>query len=108
MPFLLHKTLQHVHIALFVPRCIDRGFGDKGAVAPAGVVEDAAKRLRAHGSLPDVLMPVQLRSALGLGIVTVPHADGFTGNSRGDLLHGARVALFGHEIVTGDVLVASV
>ena len=70
----IEEALQHAQVALLVAGLVDRGLGDEGCVSEALVVEQSAEGLDAHGSLPDVLMPVKLGTARGLGVVAVPHA----------------------------------
>src|SRR5580658_2600532 len=74
----------------------------------ARIVEQAPERLKAHGSLPDMLVAIELRSARRLGVVTVPHAHGLEGHGRGNLLHSIGVALGAHQVVAGDPGVAGV
>ena len=69
----------------------------------ARIVEQPAERLDAHGSLPDVLVPVELRSARGLGVVAVPDADGVEGHGCGGLLHRLFIALGAYQVVAGHV-----
>ena len=70
-----NQAAQCLHILCIVPRLVDWHLGDEGAVAEALVVEQAAKGLESDGTLADLLMPIQLRSAGSLRIVRVPDAD---------------------------------
>ena len=74
----------------------------------ANVVEQAAEGLYAHGSLADMLMAVELRAALGFGVVHVPDADGFKTDRCSNLADGFFVALGGDQVVAGYVGVAGI
>src|ERR1039458_998512 len=65
----LNKALQHPHIPLFVAGLVHWGLGNKCGVSEALVIEQPPEWLYAHGSLANVFMPVELGSALGLGVV---------------------------------------
>ena len=54
------QALEGAHIALFVAVVVHGGFGDEGGVGEPRIVEQAAKGLFADGSLPDVLMAIEL------------------------------------------------
>src|SRR5208282_163827 len=59
-------------------------------------------------SLPDVLMPVELRSASGLGVIAMPDANGVESHGRGGLFDGFCIAFGAHKIVAGHMTVACV
>ncbi len=65
----------------------------KAAVRKALVIQQPPKRLDPNRSLPDVLMPVELRPARRLGVVAVPNTDRVQPDSRLGLPHRVRVTL---------------
>jgi len=105
---LLYQALQRPHIPLLITNLVDGSFGDEGAVGEALVVEQTAEGLNADGSLPDVLVPVELGATRRFGVVAVPDADGIECDCCSDFGHGLRVALLGNDVVAGDVRVTSV
>ena len=54
------RLLQRVHVPQVIERFVDGSFGDEGSVGETGIVEQAAKWLRADGSFADVLMAIEL------------------------------------------------
>ena len=104
----IHQPLQRAHIALLVAGLVDRSFGDEGAVVETRIVEQPAERIESHGSLPDVLVAIELGTARGFGIVAVPDTDSFEGDGRSNLLHRFGVAFGGDQVVAGNVGVAGV
>src|SRR6185312_12973029 len=104
----LDEALYHPHVSLIVARFIDRGFGNESAVAETFVVKQCSERLDADGSLPDVLMPVQLRAARGFGVITVPHSNIVQTDGGGGLRDGLLVAFRSDDVIAGDVNVAGI
>lgn len=105
---LFHETLQNANIAFVIAWLIDRSFGDKGAVAEAGVVQQTAKRLGADRALADVFVPVQLRSARSFGIVAVPDAHRCKAHRRLDLRNSRFIALGRNNVISGNMGVTGI
>jgi len=66
------------------------------------------ERLDSHGALADMLVPVELGAALGLGVVHVPDAHRIEPYRCRDLLHRLRIAFGADQVVAGHVGVAGV
>src|ERR1700691_1988742 len=101
-----HQALQHPHIALLVARFVDRSLGNKRRMRKSLVVQQSPERLNAHGSLADVLVPVELGAARSFGVVAVPHANSLEPHRLSNLLHGLCVAFVADHVVAGDSVVA--
>jgi hypothetical protein len=56
----IDQALQHAYIALFVAGLVYWRLGDEGRMCEAFIVQQAPEGLYAHGSLADVLVPVEL------------------------------------------------
>ncbi len=74
----------------------------------ARIVQQPAKRLQPNGSLPDMLMPVQLRSAGRLGVIAVPHTHVLEAHSRIELLQCLFKPVAGRHVVTRHVRMAGI
>src|SRR5271167_2185615 len=67
-----HQSFQGLHILQVVQRLVDGRFGYEGRVRGTRVIQQTPEWLQPDGSLPDVLMAVELRATRCLGIVAVP------------------------------------
>ena len=74
----------------------------------AEIVQQHPKCLQADGSLPDLFMAVEFRSARGLRIVAVYDLYMIQSDRRVELLQGRVNSLFADDIVSGDVRVAGI
>jgi hypothetical protein len=103
-----YQLFQGFDVASIVSRFVDWRLRDEGSVSQARMVQQPAEGFEADGSLPDMLMTIEFRSANRFGVVAMPDAhvlqsDGFI-EVRQRLLD-----TFGrHDVVAGDVGVASV
>ena len=76
-----HQGFERVDVGQVVERLIDGSFGKEGGVG-GGDVQEAAEKLEADASLPDVLVTIEPGSAFGFGIIAVP--DGNVGEADED------------------------
>src|SRR6185437_12476264 len=104
----LHEALERAYVARLVATVIHRGFSDEGGVRETRILEQPPKRLLPDGSLPDVLVPVELRPARRLRVVAVPHAHRIESDRRLNLDHGLFVAFVAHYVVPSHVRMAGV
>src|SRR5579872_586725 len=74
----------------------------------AWIVEQSAECIQADASFADMLMPVELRAACSLGVVTVPNQDVFQANRVLEILHRVLIAFRRNDLVSGNVGVAGV
>ena len=72
---LCHKSFQSIDISAIVSRLLDRRLGNERRMRQAKIVEQHSESLFADRSLPDLLMPVEFRSARSFRVITVPDLD---------------------------------
>ncbi len=72
------------------------------------IIQQAAKRLQPDASLPDVLMPVELRSARGLGIIAMPDVNILQANGAIELIESLGKAFVADDVIASHVRVASI
>ena len=103
-----HEGFEGVYVGEVVERLVDGGFGEKGGVRGARVIQEAAKRLQADASPANVLVTVETGGALGFGVVAMP--DGNVAETDGgiEVVHRLPVSGEADEVVSGDVGVAGV
>src|SRR5437899_10410458 len=77
---LFYQSLQCGNVSLVIPRLVDRCLRNKCRVHQAGIVQQSAKRLQADASLPDALMPIQLRPTRCFGVIAMPYRNIFQTN----------------------------
>src|ERR1017187_4239732 len=103
-----HQFLQRVHIYQVVQRLNDGSLRDECRICQALVIEQATEGFQPDGSLADILVAVQVRAALGLGVVAMPHVHIAQSDGAFQLIEGFVVAVLADEVVSGDVRVAGV
>ena len=74
----------------------------------ARIVQQAAEEFEADGSLPDVLVTIELGTASGLGVVAMPDGNVFEADSPVEAAPSFPRNRFGNEVVSGNVRVAGV
>src|SRR5690348_12117427 len=104
----LDHALQRADGAFLVAWLVHRRLCDESAMLESGVVQQAAKRLRPDGPLPDVLMAIQPRPAGRLGIVAMPHPHAVKTDGRARLPHGFLVPRIGHNVISRDMCMAGI
>ena len=72
------------------------------------IIEQSAEGFQPDGSLADVLMAIEFRSACGLGVIHVPHAHIRDADSRVDPVQRFSVSVAGHKVVSSNVAMAGV
>src|SRR5215472_5817785 len=103
-----HEFLQHRHVAAVVAGLVNRGFSNESSPGKARIIEQGAEGFYPDGSLPDMLMTIEFRSARSLRVVTVPNFDAAEADGRFQVLQGLAEALFRDDVVSGDVCVAGI
>jgi len=79
---LLNQFSQRRYISDIVAGLVNRRFRDESGVRQSRIVQQAAEWLQANASFSDMLMPIELRSPGGFGVIAMPdvnvlQADGF-------------------------------
>ena len=72
------------------------------------IVQQAAKGFQSDASLADVLMPVELRSPLSLGVVAVPDVNIFQPHRAVELIDGVGESCFADDVVARNVRVTGI
>ena len=103
-----HQALQHPHIPLLVARIIVRRLRNERTIRKPRIVQQPPKRLNADISLPDVFVPVELRSARRLGIVAVPHPHCIHAKRNISLRDRVRIAFSRNNVVSGNMRMAGI
>src|ERR1017187_9492245 len=103
-----YQFLQRVHIHQVVQRLNDGSLRDECRICQALVIEQATEGFQPDGSLADILVAIQVRAALGLGVVAMPHVHVAQSDGAFQLIEGSVVAVLADEVVSGDVRVAGV
>ena len=80
----------------------------KAACAIRGSFSNRRNGLQSDASLADVLMPVELRSALGLGVVAVPDVNILQPDRALELIDGVGKSFVADDVVSRDVGVTGV
>src|ERR1017187_3016119 len=98
-----HQFLQRVHIHQVVQRLNDGSFRDECRICQALVIEQATEGLQADGSLANILVAIELRAALGLGVVAMPHVHVAQSDGALHLIERVVVSTSADDVVPGDV-----
>jgi hypothetical protein len=69
---LYDELFQRVNISPIISRFVNRRLCNECRVRQAKIVEQNLKCFLANASLPDMLMPIQLRSPSRFGVIAVP------------------------------------
>src|SRR5271157_2034507 len=107
-PWSGHKLLEHIDVPTVVSRLVNGGFGDEGSMREAQIIEQNPESPFADGSFADVLVAVELRSASGLGVVTVDDSHVVQANGCVEMLQRFVDTFFSNNVVSGDVRVTGV
>ena len=80
----------------------------KAAVRSPRIVQQPAEGLQTDASLPDMLVPVELRAACGLGVVAVPDVNVLQAHGAIELVKCLGEALLADDVVSRDMGVTGV
>jgi hypothetical protein len=103
-----HHFLQRIHIRQIVQRLVNRRLGNEGRMRQPRIVQQSPKCLQPDASLPDVLMPVQLRSARGLGVVAMPDVNILQADGAIELIERVGKSFVADNVIACDVRVAGI
>src|ERR1017187_3076591 len=103
-----YQPLQRVNVRQVVQRLNDGSLRDECRICQALVIEQATEGFQPDGPLADILVAIQVRAALGLGVVAMPHVHVAQSDGAFQLIEGSVVAVLADEVVSGDVRVAGV
>src|SRR5579872_2992800 len=73
-------------VSPIIPRLVNRRLGDERSMRQTQIVQQHTESLLPDGSLPDVLVPIQLRSPSSLGVIAVPHLHAIQSNRGVEML----------------------
>src|ERR1019366_1846396 len=103
-----HQSLQRVNVRQIIQRFVDGSFRDECRICQALVIEQATEGLQPDGSLANILVAIELRAALGLGVVAMPHVHVAQSDGALQLIERVVVSTSADDVVPGDVSVAGV
>src|SRR5215471_12268398 len=108
LSLLLYQRLQRFHVSAVVARTVNGCFCDECGGRGARIIEEAPKRLAANLSLAYVLVAIELRTPLALGVVAMPDADVFQTDGFVEMAHGCAHSFGAHNVVPRNMSVAGI
>src|ERR1019366_8110364 len=103
-----HQFLQRVNVRQIIQRFVDGSFRDECRICQALVIEQATEGLQPDGSLANILMAIQVRAALGRGVIAMPHVHIAQSYGALQLIERFVKTVLAHDVVPGDVSVTGV
>ena len=91
-----------------ISRIINRRFRDEGCMLKAAIVQQRSKYLQSQFAAAYVLVTIQPRSALGLSVITMPHANVFQTHRFRKMLQRELAAFVTDDVISGNVSVAGI
>jgi hypothetical protein len=104
----LDQILERCHIPAIVSRLINWRLGNESCFGQPRIVQQSTERLQPYVSLANMLMPIELRSARGFSVITMPDRDILQPNCAIELKQCVLHSFLGHNVVPGYMNMAGI
>src|SRR5215472_11168297 len=102
------QFLQRANISAVIARIIDRRLCNEGRVSQTEIIQQHAERFLPNHSLPDMFVPIQLRSTRRLGVIAMPDLDAAQSDGGIQMLQRLVQTLLADDVVSRDMCMTGV